>query len=40
MARWQPISLYFDGLKSFDFSIPVGLSYEISDFVSYCNCME
>ena len=27
------VSADFDDIKSFDFSIPVGLSYEISDFV-------
>lgn len=32
-AKADVVSVDMDGFKSFDFSIPVGLSYEVSDFV-------
>ena len=32
-AKVDVVSVDMDGFKSFDFSIPVGLSYEVSDFV-------
>ena len=34
MGDWEEFDVSgTDGLKKFDFSIPLGLSYEISDFV-------
>lgn len=32
-AKVDVVSVDMDGFKSFDLSIPVGLSYEVSDFV-------
>ena len=32
-AKADVVSVDLEGFKSFDFSIPVGLSYEVSDFV-------
>ena len=32
-AKEDGVSVDLEGFKSFDFSIPVGLSYEVSDFV-------